>query len=292
MEHQLWSMAVAEINRRAPRPKARCKFSDADIVRVFYWAVLHDRPTLWACQKVNWPIHQRRKPLPSPTTMSRRLRRPAVRALLDAVDRVVLQPAGRPPLLWIVDGKPLPIGGASTDRQAGYGRAARCKAKGYKLHAIIGSDGSVLTWRVAPMHTDERVMARRMLRQAQAQGYLLGDGHFDDNKLHDICVAKDNLQLVTPRRYGFDKGLGRHRHSPGRLRSIALLTNPVSRFGWELLGERDRIERYYGNLTSFGAGLTHLPPWVRTHRRVRAWVQAKLVLNALRMRHRQRSYVA
>ena len=46
-----------------------------------------------------------------------------------------------------VDGKPLPIGGCSKDRQAGYGRSAGGKAKGYKLHALVGSDGSVQAWR-------------------------------------------------------------------------------------------------------------------------------------------------
>ena len=119
------------------------------------------------------------------------------------------------------------------------------------------------------MNTDERVMARRLLRQDPVEGYVLADGNYDDNKLHDLCGVRSNLQLVAPRRYGFKKGLGHHRHSPGRLRSITLLTNPMSDFGSRLLARRDQIERFYGNLTTFGAGL---PPWVRTHRRVRRLV--------------------
>jgi hypothetical protein len=48
-------------------------------------------------------------------------------------------------------------------------------AKGYKVHAIIDSDGAVASWRVAPMNLDERVMAQRLLRTAPIQGYLVAD---------------------------------------------------------------------------------------------------------------------
>ena len=61
----------------------------------------------------------------------------------------------------MLDGKPLTIGGCSKDRQAGYGRAAGGKARGYKIHVIYGSDGSIAAWRIAPMNVDERVMAAR-----------------------------------------------------------------------------------------------------------------------------------
>lgn len=292
MEHQLWSEVQARIARLAPPKSVHCDYSDADIARTYYWAVLHDRPTCWACDRKNWPLHDRRRPLPPPWTMSRRLRCPSVAALLEALDRDVLGPAGDPPLLHRLDGKPLPIGGCSQDRQAGYGRAAGCKAKGYKLHALVGGDGSLPAWRIAPMNKDERVMARRLLRQAEVQGYVLADGNFDDNALHAICDGKGELQLLTPRRHADAKGLGHRKQAAGRLRCIARLTDPVSDFGRSLLAERAAVERYFGNLTSFGAGLTHLPPWARGHRRVRRWVQAKLVLNRLRMQLRQQTYVA
>jgi hypothetical protein len=292
MEHQLWSLIVEYVQGCVQRKRSCYTYGDDRIVLVFFWAVLHDRPLSWACLRQNWPIHARRHRLPSPSTLSRRLRAAGVMALLQQVEEAVLRPRGWPPLVWMVDGKPLPIGGCSKDRQAGYGRAAGGMAKGYKLHALIGKDGSVLSWRLTPMQTDERVMARRMLRTAEAQGYVLGDANYDDNALHDICVSKGNLQLVTPRRYGDQRGLGHHRHSPGRLRAIALRNNPLSPFGSDLMAQRQDIERYYGNLTSFAGGLTHLPPWVRGHRRVRRWVQAKLIINQLRIQLRSTSYVA
>src|ERR1051325_6521610 len=210
MEHQLWKAIVALLlTLDKPRTPARFDFSDADIVKVFYWSVIHDRPTCWACVKKHWPIHLRPRPLPSPATMSRRLRSPRVVALLDALERRVTAPKG-PGLFWMLDGKPLPIGGCSKDRQAGYGRAARSKAKGYKLHSLAGADGSLAGWRVAPMNTDERVMGERLLKSAPPEvvGYVMADSNYDSNKLHRICDERGNLQLVTPRRYGPEHGTG------------------------------------------------------------------------------------
>jgi hypothetical protein len=166
MEHQLWKAIAAVLLRLdKPRTPARFDFRDEDIVKVYYWSVICDRPTSWACQKEHWPIHLRRRRLPTPSTMSRRLRAPAVVALLDALERRVTAPK-EPGLFWMIDGKPLPIGGCSKDRQAGYGKAAGAKAKGYKLHALVGSGGALGQWRVAPMNKDERVMAERLVKAA------------------------------------------------------------------------------------------------------------------------------
>jgi hypothetical protein len=73
----------------------------------------------------------------------------SVVALLDALERRVIAPQ-KPGLFWMIDGKPLVISGCSKDRQAGYGKSAGGMGKGYKLHALIGSHGSVAAWRVAP----------------------------------------------------------------------------------------------------------------------------------------------
>lgn len=291
MEGQLWKaivMVLSEVCKR--RKRANQRFSDEEIVRVYYWAVIHDRPISWACQARNWPLHNRRQALPSDTTMSRRQRQPQVVRLLDAVEQRVTKPVGVG-LYWMIDGKPLVIGGCSKDRQAGYGKAAASKAKGYKLHAIVAPDGGLAAWRVAPMNKDERVMAKRLLKTAAIQGYVVGDANYDSNYLHEICMARGNCQFVTPRRYGRGRKVGHRAQSPGRLRSIALLENPQPLFGEQLLQQRSTIERCFGNATNWGGGLTHLPAWVRTHRRVRLWVQAKLALTALRRAIKTTGYV-
>jgi hypothetical protein len=223
--------------------------------------------------------------------MSRRLRSKSVEQLLLLIEQEVLAPQGHK-LQWFMDGKPLSISGCSKDRQAGYGRAARCKTKGYKLHTITANDGSLAAWRIAPMNKDERVMAKRMLSQADIQGYVVADSNFDSNKLHQVCDDRGNLQLVVPRRYGSTHGHGHRSQTKGRMRSKEILENPWPAFGQELLQARAQIERFYGRLTNWGGGLTHLPPWIRTHRRVHRWVQAKLILTALRQRLRQRTCAA
>ena len=63
----------------------------------------------------------------------------------------------------------------------------------------------------------------------------------------------------------------------GRGRFFPILENPDSTFGESLLQQRN-------------GGLTHLPPWVRTHRRVHRWVQAKLTLNAIKRRFKEKYF--
>jgi Transposase DDE domain len=284
MEHQLFTeimTALAGLDQPPTDPRQR--YTPADIVRVWYWAVIHDRPVSWACRAESWPGYLRRRPLPSSSTLSRRLRTPAVRDLLAALERRVTAPK-EPGLYWMLDGKPLVIGGCSKDRQAGYGRAAGGKAKGYKVHALVGADGALAAWRLAPMNKDERVMAARLLRTAPVQGYVVADSNYDSNPLHAVCDARGDVQLVTRRRYGPGRGHGHRRQTPGRRRSIAITESPDGRFGAALLGQRSEIERRFGHLTNWGGGLTCLPPWARTHRRVHRWVQAKLVLTALKRR--------
>jgi len=292
MEGQLWRMIVAVLTQLDKRRKRACeRFSDEEIVRTFYWSVIHDRPVSWSCRRENWPIWRRRSPVPSNSTMSHRLRSASVRTLLDALERCVVRPS-ETNVYWMIDGKPLVISGCSKDRQAGYGRAVQSKAKGYKLHLLAALDGTIGDWRVAPMNKDERVMAARMLQTPGLHGYVTADSNFDSNYLHAICGSIGNLQLLTPRRYGPGKGTGRRKQARGRLRSIVLLEGLSRAFGQGLLEQRDEIERQFGNLTNWGGGLTHLPPWVRTHRRVRRWVQAKLVLNHLKRSQPKTTYAA
>ncbi len=217
--------------------------------------------------------------------MSRRLRTKEVKTLISAMENRVLRQAEGDSLVWFIDGKPLTISGCTKDRQAGYGRASGGKAKGYKLHAIIGSNQSVSQWRVAPMNKDERVMAVRMLQPGTVQGYVLADSNYDSNKIHEICDRQGNLQLVCARRYGPGRGTGHRKQTAGRMRSKAILEDPSPEFGQQLLQQRDDIERFFGNLTNWGGGLHCLPPWARTHRRVHRWVQAKLIINAVKRQH-------
>lgn len=291
MERQLWKKIVTLIKLISKeKGNALCTYSDAVIVKTWFWGVLNDRSVSWACDDSNWPIWERRWQRPSAPTMSRRLRSEGVCWLLKQIENRVLRPLGFGNIVWMIDGKPLTISGCSKDRQAGYGRAAGGMAKGYKIHAIVGSDDTIADWRVAPMNKDERVMAKRIVRQSSIQGYLLADCNYDANKLHQACDDRENIQLVAPRRRGKGKGLGHHKHAVGRLRSIEILENPYPGFGRQLMKQRHEIERFFGNLTNWGGGLTHLPPWVRTYQRVQRWVQAKLIVTSLKRQSEQTTY--
>lgn len=296
MEHQLFSEIVrvlGELDKSRFNPHQT--ITDADIVKTWFWAVIHDRPVSWACRRGNWPIHLRKQRLPSDSWMSRRLRTKSVRALLAAMEQRVIAPK-EPGVFWMIDGKPLTISGCSKDRQAGYGRAAGGKAKGYKLHALVNQKDEVAAWRIAPMNVDERVMAARLIKAApeQVQGYVVTDSNYDSNPLHTVCETRSagHLQLVNRRRYGSNHGHGHRKQTSGRMRSKNLLENPKPDFGNQLLRQRSEIERAFAGLVNWGGGLTSLPAWVRTHQRVHRWVQAKLMLAALKREIAETSYVA
>lgn len=267
--------ALRKFGRR--RRNRQQRYTDAAIVEVYYWAVINDRPVDWACRPENWPRGLRRGPLPSQSLMSRRLRTVSVLRLLGRIEEAAVPKPEQITLACVMDGKPLPIARHSGDRQAGFGRGVGNKAKGYKFHGVIDLQDRLVKWSLAPLNIDERVMAERLIRDLPPCAYLLADAHYDSNKLFGLAASR-GIQLVVPRRYGRDKGLGNRQHHPARLRSKHLLEENFSSFGRELLTHRRRIERFFASLTNFGGGLTCLPPWVRTYRRVHAWVQAKLVI--------------
>jgi len=282
MEHELFVSVRRHLRSLGQRRRTKkFTYTDATIVAVYAWAVTNDRPVVWACQPAHWPPGLRRGKLPSQSIVSRRLRSPSVVKLINGLESKVFIKRREPALLLIIDGKPMPIAAHSQDRQAGYGRAAGGMAKGYKLHAMIDLNGMLRDWRVAPMNTDERTMASRMLRNSEHSGYLLADVNYDSGKLFAIA-ANNGSQLVAPRRGGANKGLGYRPQHPARLRSKAILEGPNPAFGQELFALRGLIEGYFGTLSSGAGGLSCLPSWVRGHHRVRGWVQLKIILNKLR----------
>src|SRR6202789_949219 len=67
MEGELWPEVyriLHEESNQRPRPK-HPQFSAPPILEVYFWAVLHDRPTHWACRRENWPVRDRWQGLPS-----------------------------------------------------------------------------------------------------------------------------------------------------------------------------------------------------------------------------------
>jgi len=171
-----------------------------------------------------------------------------------------------------LDGKSLPVGGCTKDPEARYGRGAGTMAKGYELHAIWSTE----TWEETPLNTQETAVARRLLPQLTAGGYLVADGNYDVNRLFDLAWERGYQLLTPPPKHP----PGRRSQSEQRLRSIDLMSRPFGKKSYSL---RIAIEQAFGNATSFAGGLGPLPAWVRGLDRVRTWVWAKLLINAARI---------
>jgi Transposase DDE domain len=249
------------------------------VVAVLLWAALHDRPVSWACQARHWSTTTLRpRRLPSEATVSRRADSVGVGLLWRALEQR-LRDSGQPSLLAFVDGKPLPVGGNSKDPDARFGRGVGCVAKGYKLHAIWSTRAVPEAWQVTAMNGNEKAVAVELIEQLSHGGYLLGDGNYDASYVYD-AGAQRSYQLVAPCRECERPGSGKHYQSPYRLRGLEILG---SEFGKALYAARTGIERSFGHATSFGGGLGPLPAWVRGLGRVRTWVWAKLLINAVRI---------
>jgi hypothetical protein len=280
MERELWPPLYHTIREVAKDFHQKyVSYQPWVLVAVFLWAALHDRPVSWACQRRHWSTTKLQPArLPSQSTLSRRIDGLVVGAFLRAVEQR-LRDRQEVGLLALLDGKPLLVSGVSKDRDAKHGRrGAGGKGKGYKLHTLWGNRALPEAWEVTPLNEAETTVAQRLLGQAPGAGYVLGDGNYDASPVFDAAAASGR-QLVTPMP-DTNAGKGHRYQSPHRLRCIDLMRGDFGRSLYEL---RRRIEQLYGNAVSFGGGLGPPPAWVRGQERVRTWVWAKLLINAIRI---------
>jgi hypothetical protein len=283
MERDLWRSIVASI-RRLPRRRPRgAVYTNRQIVAVQLWAALHDRPTSWACRRDSWPPSAWRRTLPDQSTMSRRLREPAIRDDLDTIRRDLERalPAGH---RLLADGKALPLSDRSRDPDAATGWASSGFEHGYKLHAVIDDRHRVVGWALRPMNDAECTVARGIIGRAEIPGStrtMLADAGFDSVPLYEACAAR-GVRLTARRRKPGRGFADRGRH-PDRVRAARLLEGRSDLTRRAFARARWSVERFFARLTVAGTGLGELPPWVRGLRRVELWVAAKLVVNAARI---------
>jgi hypothetical protein len=284
MEAKLYRQLYRFVRSLAPgRRGPRQQFSDATIVLVYLWAVLHDRPVSWACQTRHWPPALDH-PLPCDTTLSRRLRTVPV---LQLIERALAAASDRfpRPIVKAIDSKPLLVGAYSKDRDAKRGRIGAGQfARGYRLHAL--SHGrTVRCWTLAPMNLHDSVPAPQLIAQLQGGGYTVADNAYDTNTLHALA-AKHNHQLIAPPKPAERQVRDHAYNNPHRLRCLDVLASPLEfagtpgRFGIQLYNQREAIESGFGELTIYG--LNYLPAWIRGPRRVALWTAGKLLLHLIR----------
>lgn len=275
MERERWDRLYALILKLGKSFRSGWKYPTTTIAAIHFWAVGHDRPTAWACRRANWPACLPWRSLPPQDRMSRRLKTSAVRGLLAAVEAAL---RAEPEPIKAIDSKPLVVGICSKDREARWGRVTGgCAVRGYKLHALWDGGTLPIAWWITAMNVQDGVGGRPLLERLTGRGRVLGDGQYDQNVNYELAAAHGHQLIAMPRRRG--AGRGHRPQSPHRLRGLRLAQR---RRRW-LRTLRSRIELHFAGLTSFGGGLHGLPPWVRGLQRVTRWVQAKLILNALRI---------
>ena len=182
MEGQLWSVlyeVMAGLGKGLGKGRGfkGKRFSDWWVALTYLWAVLHDRPTAWACDPENWPEAERWRVLPSQATMSRRLRTVGVLTLLGQAFEALRERFPRGASKWL-DSKPLPVGGASKDRDARPGRCVKGMARGYKLHVVVdgasGMPDAWEPWELASMADNDKAVARTLVPAAAAESAAAG----------------------------------------------------------------------------------------------------------------------
>ncbi len=265
--------------RRLPRPGRRFVYSDTLIAAMFFWSVWHDRPQCWACRRDSYNGLFRPRRLPSVSEFNKRIRSERMTRLLESVFAVLSsnEAVGD---VCILDSRPLPVGACSKDRAARVGRVYGGFARGYRLHALVAENGVVLAWELAAMNEADSTVAHTLLPRAPAGSRVLADANYDRAPLYD-CATKHGLDLMA--RPIKNAGQGHRPQNSVRLDAIAR---------WRLdsvhyARRRDQIERAFAWQSNFGGGLSPLPAWVRTPPRVYRWVQAKLVINHVRIQERK-----
>ena len=265
-----------------PRREKRVTYPGRTIVLMYLWSVLRCKPRQWVCDRRNLPARLQDVPIPSRSQFGRRLNSADIQAMLVELEQQVNQTAEVQGALvgcWLVDAKPLVVSPYSKDKEARWGWAYNGMARGYKLYALSDLDQRIVAWRVYGMNQAEPTVAPELLDQIDRPGYVIGDSIYDSGPLHEVAAQRD-LQLIAPRKDPTGN-IGRRARQPTRLRSIDMLETFVNRFGPSMYDKRTEIERAFSRIGASRIGLDHLPPFVRTLRRVEPWIRAKLTLYAV-----------
>ena len=303
MDRELWASVVRAIRDAAGRVgwnggRRRPVYPNRLIVAMYAWSVWHDRPLCWACRRGSYGALFRPRRLPSVSQFSRRVRSDDCQRILQLAHDTFGQ-RGRVAHVAVIDGKALPVGPVSRDRDARQGRISGAFARGYKLHALVNEACRIVVWSVTGLGGDEKTVARvALLPHAPPMppgSVVLADSNYDSAPLHRRAAGQCGAAgpwLVHP--------LRGQRLTRGRFRDREMRQMPASRRAlvraWEqrpamvrwALRWRNQVERVFAVLSCTGGGLAALPAWVRGLERVRRWVGTKIILYNARVAVRER----
>jgi hypothetical protein len=290
MDREIWNRIVRSVKAAARRvkPSVRCpRFGDRLIVTMYLWAVWHDRPQCWACDKSHYGALFRPRKLPSVSQFNRRIKTDSCQQILQRVHNHQAD-LDRPVAVNYIDGKPLLVSPVSKDRDARAGHVTGGFARGYKLHAWATEDGRLPIWCVTALNVGESPVARLLCEHLPPQldeALALADGNYDAADLHK-SVQRRGPRLLVPLRGAAEHPVTLRQMGAARRQAIQVSRQhpDLLRF---VLHQRTDIERIFSALSCWGGGLGPLPAWVRTLPRVRRWVGAKIILYHARLQARK-----
>ena len=286
MEQAQWLLLGGIIRRvcRSFGPAPRCKYPDALILKLYYWAVKHDRPVTWALD----PLHANRlfrpRRRPSVSQLNRRVASARFGLVHERIKTLLAHTDAKQAVC--LDGKALVVSPVSQDRDARVGHVPGGMGRGYKLHAAVAGDGKLPGFAVLPLNRHEMPVARGLIEEGGllAPGTpVFADGNYDAHVLHKQVDKAGGWLITRPRTGGVNRRLGtghpvtRKQMGHARRRLIdpwARCPDQMER----LYRRRDQIERVFGQLTGTPGPLGPLPAFVRGLARVTRWVTAKINL--------------
>jgi hypothetical protein len=283
MDRATWHQvrhAVTSASRAVPRRGRRTLYSDDLIVKLYLWTVWHDRPLCWAFDPLHFNSLFRPRRRPGYSQFCKRLKTPRVVDMIEHVNARLAHADAAPapaPAEGYFDGHALAVSENSRDPDARTGRGNGRFSKGYKLHAWATPAQRVRAHATTPLNAGETTVAgERLAHRLPPHDLTIADGNYDSDKLHRAMHAAGH-RLLTPLK-GCAKGRRRVAGmSRARLDAVAWWQNDPDACR-RCLRRRGTVERTFANLSNYGGGLTHLPPWVRHLDRVSLYVTAKLAL--------------
>jgi hypothetical protein len=257
-----------------------CKFSDALILFIWFFAVLGGVSPRHACIKKHWPICYRRLMFPSFSQLMRRLNEENISSHIDAINAEFKNQLPRTNQK-IADGKPLLVGGYSKDPDAGEGHIPDGWGTGYKLHVLADSSGIIEQFSLTPLSGGESTALRKMLDKVDlTNATVRADNNYDSNRTYAAVADRGGRFIAQRKKPG--TGIGHHKQHPHRLAAIQQLEGTEDGLKSHKLA-RNRVEQILGHLTGLSFGLAHLPNFVRRHHRVKRWVASKITLYHLHL---------
>ena len=296
MDGRLWKRLYRAIRRAGKlllkRSRARMgrprEYGTQEILAMWVFAALRDLPisraqlqlrhmpaSWWIGMYGVWPLA-----VPAVSTLTRRARGSDFRWLMRRVLRQLRQTlAADPTPHVVVDATLLLTGAYSRDRESRWTCHGGKWFRGYALHAICDRRGCLWAWHVTSANVQEMKAARRLVRQLAAGSVgrihlVIGDSGYDSEPLHQLTWRRLQAQLLAPLNLRGAQTDHWRQRQPGRDTADRLLQTAR---GACWLNERGVIERW-NSWFKGSSNVSMLPYHVRTLRRVRRWINLKLMV--------------